>query len=102
MWPSPDGRYICIASVVGPQQDGNQVITVDKQLRGCGKEVRSALLTRQVRAPLPRVEVAVVAVSSLSSHLDTLDTGLDTLDTGLDTGQHYLASLAWSREGELR
>ena len=74
--------------------------------------MRSALLTRQVRAPLPRVEVAVVAVSSLSSHQDqviTLDTGLDTLDTldtrldtGLDTGQRYLASLAWSREGELR
>ena len=70
--------------------------------------MRSALLTRQVRAPLPRVEVAVVAVSSLSSHQDTgldttLDTGLlDTLDTGLDTGQHYLASLAWSRVGELR
>ena len=62
--------------------------------------MRSALLTRQVRAPLPRVEVAVVAVSSLSSHQDT---GLDTtLDTGLDTGQRYLASLAWSREGELR
>ena len=74
--------------------------------------MRSALLTRQVRAPLPRVEVAVVAVSSLSSHQDTgldttldtgMDTGLDTtLDTGLDTGQRYLASLAWSREGELR
>ena len=62
--------------------------------------MRSALLTRQVRAPLPRVEVAVVAVSSLSSHQDS---GLDTtLDTGLDTGQRYLASLAWSREGELR
>ena len=66
--------------------------------------MRSALLTRQVRAPLPRVEVAVVAVSSLSSHqhqANTLDTTL-TLDTGLDTGQRYLASLAWSREGELR
>ena len=56
--------------------------------------MRSALLTRQVRAPLPRVEVAVVAVSSLSSHQHQ--------DTTLDTGQHYLASLAWSREGELR
>ena len=57
-----------------------------------------------MRAPLPRVEVAVVAVSSLSSHQDTgLDTTLDTtLDTGLDTGQRYLASLAWSRGGELR
>ena len=60
--------------------------------------MRSALLTRQVRAPLPRVEVAVVAVSSLSSHQHQAN----TLDTGLDTGQHYLASLAWSREGELR
>ena len=70
-------------------------------------------MSRQVRAPLPRVEVVVVTVSSLSSPLDqatTLDTGLDTmdttlditLDTGLDTGQRYLASLAWSRGGELR
>ena len=60
--------------------------------------MRSALLTRQVRAPLPRVEVAVVAVSSLSSLQDQAN----TLDTGLDTGQRYLASLAWSRGGELR
>ena len=68
-------------------------------------------MSRQVRAPLPRVEVAVVAVSSLSSPqdqdqatgLDTMDTTLDTtLDTGLDTGQRYLTSLAWSRGGELR
>ena len=51
-----------------------------------------------MRAPLPRVEVVVVAVSSLSSHQHQAN----TLDTGLDTGQHYLASLAWSREGELR
>ena len=67
-------------------------------------------MSRQVRAPLPRVEVAVVTVSSLSSPQDqaiTLETGLDiTLDTGLDmgldTGQRYLGSLAWSRGGELR
>ena len=56
-------------------------------------------MSRQVRAPLPRVEVAVVAVSSLSSPQDQATT---TLDTGLDTGQRYLASLAWSRGGELR